>query len=145
MFINQLNPSQFLLNGTWWNNSNSIGIEAQNNINTNVPLLLYNTFSISGSTATATNFVNATQTAVATASMTAFANSYTNLSIGCAVPYTLQNNYNWLYNGDIAEILVYQGDLSTNQRQQIEGYLAWKWGLQSNLPANHPYVLFPPN
>jgi hypothetical protein len=25
------------------------------------------------------------------------------------------------------------------QDQQIEGYLAWKWGLQSSLPADHPF------
>jgi hypothetical protein len=27
----------------------------------------------------------------------------------------------------------------------VEGYLAWKWGLQGNLPPNHPYKLFPPS
>ena len=145
MFINELNSSQFLLNGAWWNNTNSVIVSAENNINSNVPLLLYNTFSISGSTATATNFVNATQTAVATASMTAFANSYTSLTIGCAVPYSVGNGYNWLYNGDIAEILVYQGDLTVSQRQLTEGYLAWKWGLRGSLPSNHPYKIIPPS
>lgn len=29
--------------------------------------------------------------------------------------------------------------LSTTQRQQIEGYLAWKWSLQNSLPSDHPY------
>ena len=24
-------------------------------------------------------------------------------------------------------------------RQQLEGYLAWKWGLEANLPVDHPY------
>ena len=43
------------------------------------------------------------------------------------------------------ENVVYNNSLTTPQQQQIEGYLAWKWGLQSNLPANHPYVLFPPS
>jgi len=42
-------------------------------------------------------------------------------------------------NGDIAEILVYFANLSDAQRQQVEGYLAWKWGLQGNLPTTHPY------
>ena len=23
--------------------------------------------------------------------------------------------------------------------QLMEGYLAWKWGVQGSLPANHPY------
>jgi hypothetical protein len=42
-------------------------------------------------------------------------------------------------NGEIAEVLMYQGTLTTGQRQEIEGYLAWKWGLQSSLPNTHPY------
>jgi hypothetical protein len=45
----------------------------------------------------------------------------------------------------INEIIVYNTDLSTAQRQQVEGYLAWKWGLRSNLPAGHPYINFPPS
>lgn len=45
----------------------------------------------------------------------------------------------------IGEVIIYDNSLTTNDRQQIEGYLAWKWGLQSSLPSSHPYVLFPPN
>jgi hypothetical protein len=45
-----------------------------------------------------------------------------------------------LYYG---EVLLYNSVLNTNERQQIEGYLAWKWGLQSSLPANHPYKSSP--
>ena len=41
--------------------------------------------------------------------------------------------------GNIFEVIQYNTTLSTLQRQQIEGYLAWKWGLQANLPADHPY------
>ena len=41
--------------------------------------------------------------------------------------------------GYIAETIVYNNVLSTSQRQQVEGYLAQKWGLQSNLPGTHPY------
>lgn len=41
--------------------------------------------------------------------------------------------------GFTAEILVYNGVLNNSQRQQVEGYLAWKWGLQANLPTTHPY------
>jgi hypothetical protein len=48
------------------------------------------------------------------------------------------------YNPIIGEILHYNTSLSTAQRQQLEGYLAWKWGIQANLPAKHPYNLFPP-
>jgi sugar lactone lactonase YvrE/alpha-tubulin suppressor-like RCC1 family protein len=39
---------------------------------------------------------------------------------------------------DYGEMLVYMGEITTAQRQSIEGYLAWKWGLQDSLPLNHP-------
>jgi len=29
--------------------------------------------------------------------------------------------------------------LTPFNRQKVEGYLAWKWGLQSNLPTSHPF------
>lgn len=41
--------------------------------------------------------------------------------------------------GNINEIIVFNSSLSSLQREQIEGYLAWKWGLQSRLPTSHPY------
>jgi hypothetical protein len=44
----------------------------------------------------------------------------------------------------VAEVIVYSTTPSDQQRQQIEGYLAWKWGLQANLPAGHPYKNYPP-
>lgn len=50
-----------------------------------------------------------------------------------------------LNDGFIAEVLVYNASFSDVQRQQIEGYLAWKWGLVGNLPATHPFKLIAPN
>ena len=41
--------------------------------------------------------------------------------------------------GYIAEFIVLLSVASTNTRQRIEGYLAHKWGLTTNLPADHPY------
>jgi hypothetical protein len=49
--------------------------------------------------------------------------------------------------GSIAEFILFNGILTTTQRQQIEGYLAWKWGLQGNLTTGavaHPYKSFRP-
>ena len=46
---------------------------------------------------------------------------------------------------DMYELLQYDGSLTTTQRQNIEGYLAWKWGLQASLPAGHPYASINPN
>jgi hypothetical protein len=39
--------------------------------------------------------------------------------------------------GLIGEIINYTENLTTAQIQQVEGYLAWKWGLQANLPVGH--------
>jgi len=39
----------------------------------------------------------------------------------------------------IYELVLYNAYLDTTQRQKVEGYLAWKWGLQANLPGGHPY------
>lgn len=50
----------------------------------------------------------------------------------------------YFLNGEVGEFLVYQGAVSDFSRQQIEGYLAWKWGLQANLPNTNPYKNSPP-
>lgn len=47
-------------------------------------------------------------------------------------------------HGKIAEIIVGNTELTVNTRQQIEGYLAYKWHLTSNLPVDHPYKNTPP-
>jgi len=48
------------------------------------------------------------------------------------------------YNGQVQEMIVYKFTLNATQRQQVEGYLAWKWGLQGNLPSTHPYYKISP-
>jgi len=48
-------------------------------------------------------------------------------------------NTSYCLNGIIYEIIFYNTPLATPQRLQVEGYLAWKWGLQANLPPTHPY------
>ena len=46
--------------------------------------------------------------------------------------------------GNICEVIVYNVGLSIAQRQTVEGYLAWKWGLQAQLPATHPFYAAAP-
>jgi hypothetical protein len=43
------------------------------------------------------------------------------------------------WDGDIAEIVIADSSLGLIDRQKLEGYLAHKWGLTSNLPSTHPY------
>ena len=44
----------------------------------------------------------------------------------------------------LGELLFYDNSLSTSNRQAVEGYLAWKWGLTAKLPVAHPYLSTPP-
>lgn len=39
----------------------------------------------------------------------------------------------------IGEFIIINGTVSLDERQNIEGYLAHKWGLQNDLPMDHPY------
>lgn len=48
------------------------------------------------------------------------------------------------FDGEIAEVVLYQGDVGVVDRQKIEGYLAHKYGLASKLPSNHPFKTTPP-
>jgi hypothetical protein len=49
------------------------------------------------------------------------------------------------WRGAIAEFIVYNKVLTTTERQQVESYLAWKWGLQTSLPSDHTYKIAPPS
>lgn len=62
--------------------------------------------------------------------------SFTGLSIG-AVFYS--GSYTQFWGGYVSEVLIYNSVLSTTDRQKVEGYLAWKWSIQTSLPTGHPY------
>jgi hypothetical protein len=50
-----------------------------------------------------------------------------------------------LQNGSrVSEVVILSSAASTDNRQRLEGYLAWKWGLQADLPVGHPYKNTPP-
>jgi hypothetical protein len=42
------------------------------------------------------------------------------------------------WNGYFGEF-IFVNNIDRDTAQQIEGYLAWKWGLEAFLPAEHPY------
>jgi hypothetical protein len=48
------------------------------------------------------------------------------------------------YDGRIREVVWYTPSLTTTQRQQVDGYLAWKWNLLNNLPSGHPFKTLRP-
>jgi len=47
---------------------------------------------------------------------------------------------NYFLNGNVAEIIGYKdAHIDKATRETIEGYLAWKWGIQGKLPNTHTY------
>lgn len=46
--------------------------------------------------------------------------------------------------GYIGEVILVPYQLTSEDRQRVEGYLAWKWGLVDKLPASHRYKVAPP-
>lgn len=63
---------------------------------------------------------------------------------------TLQVGNGWrstaaeAFDGLICEVILVSSAISTSDRQKLEGILAWKWGLVSDLPGGHPYKTRPP-
>lgn len=45
----------------------------------------------------------------------------------------------WRHQGEFGEVVILQNKPTTLNRQKVEGYLAWKWGIQGSLPSGHPY------
>lgn len=77
---------------------------------------------------------------------TALTNTYTGTASGNA-------SYDWhigdyasgsfYLQGDVAEMIVVSTQ-DTADLEKLQGYAAWKWGLQDSLPGNHPYKSEPP-
>jgi len=80
-------------------------------------------------------FLNGSATSVAS---TSFAGTSLNSSLSWAIS-------GGAFKGFIGELITFPSVLNTTDRQKIEGYLAWKWGLQGSLPAGHPYKASPPS
>jgi hypothetical protein len=59
---------------------------------------------------------------------------------GSAPVWIGRSDSNEVINSYISEIAYFQSVLSTTDRQKMEGYLAWKYGLNTYLPAGHPYL-----
>ena len=48
-------------------------------------------------------------------------------------------HFNRFPTQQIGEVIILSSTASQATRQLVEGYLAWKWGIQASLPAGHPY------
>ena len=54
------------------------------------------------------------------------------------------NNESNGLNGQAGEFIIVQGGITTDDVRKLEGYTAWKWGQEDNLPDGHPYKLAAP-
>ena len=48
------------------------------------------------------------------------------------------------WGGKMCEIVMTNNSVASSVLEQIEGYMAWKWGQESSLPVTHPYYSAPP-
>ncbi len=94
--------------------------------------------SIINSTSTGSNVLTVNGTSQ-TLTASQAAGSYSTSSLAYRIGTDVYNT-----SVDVMEVLFYYGDLTATQREQVEGYLAWKWRLNSSLPANHPYKTIRP-
>jgi hypothetical protein len=81
-------------------------------------------------------------TALFSGTPTAFPAANTRISIHAGDAVSVANSQASLI--DIGEVVVAIGNLSDENRQKAEGYLAHKWGTTSALPGGHPYKLAAP-
>ena len=73
--------------------------------------------------------------------------SYYGLSTSYNTETYLMTDIGYEYNeadSNIGEAIIYTDTKSIAECQRIEGYLAWKWGVQSLLPSIHPYAFTSP-
>ena len=60
-------------------------------------------------------------------------------SVATSITLGTRMNKDTQFTGNMHEVIIFNTSLTTTKRQQVEGYLAWKWGLQTSLPSAHPY------
>ena len=61
------------------------------------------------------------------------------------IAFNSGNNFGQSSEFSLAEILLYRRSLGDGERQLLEAYVMWKHGLQSTLPASHPFAQIPPS
>jgi len=57
-----------------------------------------------------------------------------------AMQYGTIGNNLFPFDGDFCEVLMYSQHPTDADIEKLQGYLAWKWGLQAQLPYNHRYA-----
>lgn len=87
--------------------------------------------------ASSPNLISVVNGSAAPTANSTYSNASTQVNIG--------NGGSFGFTGVISEILIISTALTVDRRQQLEGYLTWKWGLRTSIPATHPYSKFNPS
>lgn len=114
----------------------NVGSATQNNSTVNIintpPTLALISVLVS---TTSSMYVNGTITAVNGATRGG-------LSLDTALEWSISGG---AFLGSVGEVITYPTAVTDTERQKIEGYLAWKWGLQDSLPATNFWKNTPPS
>ena len=114
-------------------NTQVIPVTTINNTNRRIYNASYSLSNINGSFVFLNGNLNATFTEYASQTETTTSNIF----------FGTINNPGFFGNVAFNEIVIFTRTITTTERQQIEGYLAWKWGLRSSLPPRPPNVFMP--
>lgn len=118
-------------------NTNELRIYTDGTIITNGPMVNGNKYIIEGlyNTTDSKIFTDGANTASGVLS-----------TLTTTTPYTIGSTAaGWQsFGGRYGEFLKIDSDLSDSDRSKVQGYLAWKWGLQGKLPNDHLYKNSPP-
>ena len=115
---------------SWW--------EQYGPVSNATPLIQIGTRSSGGNYLASRMFINGTEHAP-TASLQQSQNPGINVGVTVGTyPTPSLGNSNGALDGAVGEIIAYV-DNSDDLREKLEGYLAHKWGLEANLPKDHPY------
>jgi hypothetical protein len=90
-------------------------------------------------TSTVGYFVNGTDETTLYGDGGPFPTDIVNASANLTIGGNVEQNAQWLTDENICDVVFCDTDISTTDRQKLEGYLAHKWGLTASLPSGHPY------
>ena len=123
------------------NTTSSLGIGNNNAAIKSVPYDIMNTtfsmlsLQVSQASQTVTMHTNGTELALGAA----IGGPWRQSDIGDFFTIGSRGDLSTCFNGSFGEIMVFNTNVTGNQRIYLEGYLASKWGLQTALPTSHAY------
>ncbi len=134
-------PFDIKVNGSNWGNGTSIGSSTGNIASFTIVqsvAVIFSTQYVRSTVYNINQFYNGTQIAnVSGGAVSGWVDGNRPLYL-CA-----RSDNPGVSNFELGEMLLYNSPLSQSDREQIEGYLATKWNLQSSLPSSHPYYSTP--